>query len=164
METTFIAKLSKTAFIITLFFNIILLSILFVNPLMSNYHLPLSTIFILFLPILTHLLHPSSYTIYPDRIRINRIIQPISISAADILQIETIQEADLAANVRLLGSGGVWGYFGIFYSTTHGKLIMMASDMEHLILIVTPHKKYVISPQDPLLFLDTYAKRKNSRL
>lgn len=160
METTFIAKLSKTSFLITIIFNVLLIVILFINVFQAKYHHPVSTVFILLLPVLIHLLHPVSYTIHPDTIRINRVFQPISILTTDILHMETIHASELAVNIRLLGSGGVWGYFGVYYSTTHGKLIMMASDMQNLILIVTSQKKYVISPEKPTVFLDTYNNRR----
>jgi hypothetical protein len=159
MDTTFNAKLSKTALTITIFFHIILILALFLIRQNPNYGF-LSVLTIVASLVLTHSLHPVSYTIVPDCVRINRPVLPIIIQDADIIQLEKTNVSDLSISLRLLGSGGVWGYFGIYHSSIHGKLIMMATDMQNLVLIVTPTKKYVISPEHPKDFLETYTNRR----
>ena len=158
---TFNAKLSKPALAITIIFNIILILALFLIRENPNYGVVSMFIIIISL-VLTHLLHPVSYTIVPDSIKINRVILPITIQDMEIIHLEKINLSDLSINLRLFGSGGVWGYFGIYHSSAHGKLTMMASDMQNLVLITTPSKKYVISPENPRDFLETYnSRRKN---
>jgi hypothetical protein len=159
METTFNAKLSKFSLILTIAFNIGLLIILFTIKESTHYRLLIMfvTIFIL---VITHLLHPVSYTIVPNAIKINRLVLPITIQTIDIIHIEKITASDLAITIKLFGSGGVWGYFGTYHSKVHGKLTMMASDMQQLILITTATTKYVISPENTLAFLEAYNNRK----
>jgi hypothetical protein len=159
METTFNAKLSKFSLFITIVFNIGLLIILFNIKEYTPYRIVL-LFFTMFILIITHLLHPVSYTIVSDAIKINRPILPITVQTVDVIHLEKISVADLAITVRLLGSGGVWGYFGIFHSKVHGRLTMMATDMQHLILITTATNKYVISPENTQAFLETYNNRK----
>jgi hypothetical protein len=114
METTFNAKLSKFSLFITIVFNIGLLIILFNIKEYTPYRIVL-LFFTMFILIITHLLHPVSYTIVSDAIKINRPILPITVQTVDVIHLEKISVADLAITVRLLGSGGVWGYFGIFH-------------------------------------------------
>jgi hypothetical protein len=159
MGTTFNAKLSKFSLFITIVFNIGLLIILFSIKEPSPYRLVLMCL-TMFVLVMTHLLHPLSYTIVPDAIKINRLIFSITIQTVDIIHLEKISVADLAITVRLFGSGGVWGYFGIFHSGVHGRLTMMASDMQQLILITTATTKYVISPENTQAFLEAYNNRK----
>jgi hypothetical protein len=159
METTFNAKLSKFSLFITIVFNIGLLIILFTLKESTQYRLVFMFFTVLIL-VSTHMLHPLSYTVVPDAVKINRLLLPITIQTIDIIHIEKISVADLAITVRLFGSGGVWGYFGIYHSRVHGRLTMMATDMQQLILITTATTKYVISPEDTFAFLEAYNNRK----
>lgn len=161
MENIFKAKFSKVSLILTILFNIVLIEELFRVALNADalgaykYIIIFIIIFFLTLP---HLIHPASYTTSSIGITINKKIFPIFIPLADILEIKEINYSSLFINIRLLGSGGVWGYFGVFYSTVYGKLNMQASNMQNLILISTANNKYIISPDRPSEFISTISK------
>lgn len=161
METTFKARLSKLSLVITVVVNVILLIILFrvavfKDPSQPEIYKYISALVIVMTLVLAHLLHPVSYTISPEGITINRIMFSFCIPIGDITKIKKVSYSDLFINIRLFGSGGFWGYFGIFYSTVYGKINMQASNMENMILISTSdNKKYIISPDNQQEFIDT---------
>jgi Bacterial PH domain len=160
METIFKAKLSKLSLAITVIVNAILLVVLFRIAVLKDYSQPeiyryIAALGIIIALVLPHLIHPVSYTISPDGITINKILFSSSISIGDITEIKKVNYSDLFITIRLFGSGGLWGYFGIFYSTVYGKLNMQASNMQEMILIsTTENKKYIISPENQQEFID----------
>src|SRR5687767_11673717 len=142
METTFKAKLSKLSLAITIIVNVVLLIVLFKvalfkDPSESDLYKYLVALSIIMILVLSHLTHPVSYTVSSKKVKINKIIFSFSIPIEAITEIKKVNYADLFINIRLLGSGGFWGYFGIFYSTAYGKLNMQASNMQDMILIST---------------------------
>ena len=93
--------------------------------------------------------HPSSYVVGPRSLGIKRPFGSINIPIADIESVSRVPARDVVTGIRLFGSGGMFGYFGIYTTWKYGKVSMWATDRTKLILIETAKRKYVISPDKP---------------
>jgi hypothetical protein len=54
---------------------------------------------------------------------------------------------------RLGGSGGLYGYFGLFHIAGIGKTWMYVTNKDRVVYIQTKEKQYAISPDNPDDFL-----------
>ena len=59
--------------------------------------------------------------------------------------IKKISKSDIENSIRRFGSGGLFGYLGLFKSDSLGNYTMYATDLSNLIFIRTNNKKYVFS-------------------
>ena len=57
--------------------------------------------------------------------------------------------------IRLGGSGGLFGYYGLFSTAKLGKSHLVRTDRSHSIVVITPAKTVLLSPDDPEGFLNT---------
>ena len=64
--------------------------------------------------------------------------------------------------IRLWGNGGLFSATGIFWSRSHGifHAYVTASGPEGLVMIETPGKKIVISPENPQQFVRSWKEEK----
>jgi hypothetical protein len=96
------------------------------------------------------LVSPMSYTVEAGTLRINRPIGPVRINRADIREVRMVDEHELRGLVRTFGSGGLFGYFGKFYSRTLGHVTLYTTQRKNRVLIQTEQgKTFILSPDDP---------------
>jgi hypothetical protein len=62
---------------------------------------------------------------------------------------------------RLGGSGGLYGYFGLFHIAGIGKVWMYVTNKDRIILIKTKEKQNAISPNNIDDFLSTLTQHRN---
>lgn len=93
--------------------------------------------------------HPVKYQVLPGRLEIQRPFGTIKISFQDIESIQRVTMNDLGLAIRLFGSGGLFGYFGIFTSRKLGRFKMWCTNRNNLVLITTNDSKLLISPDEP---------------
>lgn len=162
MKKTYDARLSNFSILITVVINLLIISIICASLLGNNFLnqpagsikyiiLLLAAIIFLF----AYLLHPVKYIIENNHLKIVRLIFTISIPVKDILEIKETSYGVLHIPIRLFGSGGFWGYFGIFYSASYGAINMQAANLKEMVFISTKKKKFVISPENSQEFIDT---------
>jgi hypothetical protein len=97
---------------------------------------------------------PMHYAIKEDTIIIKRPFKTLQLSLKDVHNISLIRYSDLGGNIRLFGSGGLFGYNGIFVSNTIGRYHMWCTNKETLVLIEYKDKKILISPSENHAFLN----------
>jgi len=102
---------------------------------------------------ITWALHPQDYTVNEQGITIKRPYKSILIASNDIKGIEALTPADLKYSMRLFGSGGFFGYFGLFTNQKLGRYHIYAGNRVNPVLILTEKKKYVLTPTDPEGFI-----------
>ena len=102
---------------------------------------------------ITWALHPQDYTVNEQGITIKRPYKSILIASNDIKGIEALTPADLKYSMRLFGSGGFFGYFGLFANQKLGRYHIYAGNRVNPVLILTEKKKYVLTPTDPEGFI-----------
>ena len=94
---------------------------------------------------ITWILHPTSYEITNEELLIHRPKGPIKIQLSDI---QSIEKAESSVSVRLFGSGGLFGYFGLFSSRKYGKHHRYTGNNIDLVLVTCIDKKYLLSIYD----------------
>ncbi|NLI09687.1 MAG: hypothetical protein GX447_02875 [Elusimicrobia bacterium] len=158
----FEAKKDFTVKLITNLFNIGSLI-----PLILYFYLPHKnpvTLLVFSIMIITSLLtwffSPVSYQITETKINILRPIKNIEIELSKIKEIKKIGKEDLKGAIRLFGSGGLYGFFGLFYKKDLGKFYAYCSNSSDLVLIKSD-KLFLISPSQPEVFI-SYVKEKAS--
>jgi hypothetical protein len=100
--------------------------------------------------IITYLYMPQQYEIQEHNFLIHRKIGNLQIPIKDITNIEKIETyTQLGFVIRLFGSGGLFGWLGIFYSGKYGIFKMYAGAASPLVMITYGNgKKIGISPED----------------
>ena len=69
---------------------------------------------------------------------------------SDIIEVRAIERSELLGSIRLFGSGGFFGWFGIFRNSTFGTYRLYCGQLENLYLVKTLTKKYIISSSVPI--------------
>lgn len=80
-----------------------------------------------------------------EKITVSRLFGSLKIPVDRIIETRILQESDISDSIRLFGSGGLFGFLGLFKNTNLGKYTMYATDLNHLLFIRTRNKKYVFS-------------------
>ena len=125
-----------------------------VYEIQNNNQLSLSVkLIILIAPLsilLTYLFMPKQYEINEKELVIHRKIGNLKIVLNEITQIEKIEAyTQLGFVIRLFGSGGLFGWLGIFYSGKYGIFKMYAGAASPLVMITYGNgKKIGISPEE----------------
>ena len=165
MELSYKSKLSTQSKILTLLLNLAIIYIcyklLFRDDLLKSTNQPPQNIkyllvFILLIAFtLAYILHPIKYILTDEHLGIEKPFFTTKIALNLIENLKQINYEDLAIRSRLFASGGIWGYFGIYYSSNFGKINMNVSNFNNLVLIVTKSKKIIIiSPENPSDFVN----------
>ncbi|MEM2213699.1 MAG: PH domain-containing protein [Candidatus Nezhaarchaeales archaeon] len=107
---------------------------------------------IVFVP---YLFSPRGFALTTKGVLIKRPLRSILISYSEIIDFKRISETSVMKGVRIWGSGGLYGFIGLFRISGLGKVWMYVTDRSKMILIETKRNmKYVISPSDPLTFIE----------
>jgi hypothetical protein len=110
---------------------------------------------------LAYLFRPYQYLIEDGQIIIQKTIFPKKIPLNNIETITSVEYKDLKVRLRLWGSGGLWGWYGIFVSTEYGNIRLQITEKENLVLIATKDGKHiVISPKHRADFFKALNQKK----
>lgn len=99
-----------------------------------------------------------------ERITVSRLFGSLTIPVDEILEAGILQKTDISDSIRLFGSGGLFGFLGLFRNTSLGKYTMYATDLDHLLFIRTRNRKYVFScsrSEELLEYIDLRLKQHN---
>jgi hypothetical protein len=125
----------------------------------NNEILSLTSIFLFITYFVAWMLHPTSYEITNENLVIHRPVRAIKISLASI---KNIERTEPGYSMRLFGSGGLFGYYGLFSSNKLGRHHRYTGNNKNLVLISTEKKKYLLSIHDDLFFQEL-SKKTNSK-
>lgn len=96
---------------------------------------------ILVLPILYM---PLKLSVLKDEIIIHKIVGQIIIPFEQIKSIDTY-DMEKSKNIRIFGSGGLFGYLGYYKNSVLGDFQMYVMDRSSTAVIKTIHESYVVS-------------------
>jgi hypothetical protein len=107
-------------------------------------------IFVVLTLAIPYILSIDSYSILPgESIVINKVIGKVRIPFSNLTQIDVIPANKMWLSIRLFGSGGLYGYFGIFYNKLYGRMTWYATQKKNTLVIITrDNKKILITPDD----------------
>jgi hypothetical protein len=146
-----ILLISESVFFIYLFLVIIPFSAL---SLFFALLMPSISIIVLVIP---YLFKPKGFRLTSKELKIERLLKPVTVPYVKISNIQMGKWTWKA--IRLGGSGGLYGYFGLFHFFGIGRVWMYATNRHKMVLIVTKQgKKYGLSPENPEDFITELQK------
>ena len=97
--------------------------------------------------VLAYAWSPSGYSVSNRSIVVHRLIGDVRIPLDTIREARPAASDDFCGSIRLFGSGGMFGYWGLFRTATLGKSTWHLTNRRHAIVIFA-NKTYLISPDD----------------
>lgn len=91
---------------------------------------------------------PRGYAIVDGSIIVKRMIGRPRVSLEDVREVRVAQPDDFHGCVRLLGSGGLFGYYGMFRTQKLGRSTWYVTDRSKAVVVVAGGKTAVFSPDD----------------
>jgi hypothetical protein len=102
---------------------------------------------------------PRGYTVEAGRLRVDRPLRAVEIPLASIRAAGALPDGALRGAARLVGSGGLFGYYGRFWSRRLGAFRLYATRRTGLVVVDTATERFVLSPEPPGRFLDVLLSR-----
>jgi hypothetical protein len=96
---------------------------------------------------------PGCYTVSGRFIIINRLIGTVRVPLEGIREARRATPDDLRGCVRLAGSGGLFGYYGLFRTATLGKCSWYVTNRRNSVVVITAARTIVVSPDELDRFL-----------
>ncbi|MGA2143860.1 MAG: PH domain-containing protein [Bryobacteraceae bacterium] len=107
----------------------------------------------LFLLILAYAYSPRGYRVAERAIAVRRLIGDIRIPLDDVREARIAGADDFAGCIRLWGSGGLFGYYGVFRTSKLGKCTWYVTSRRNSVVVIAGAKTVVLSPDDPERFV-----------
>jgi hypothetical protein len=76
------------------------------------------------------------------------LIGNVQIGLDHVNEARAMRFRDLKWRVRMWGSGGLFGYYGLYYTAGLGKCTWYVTDRSKCVVLVTREKTVVVSPDD----------------
>jgi hypothetical protein len=146
---SFSASYDRTTKIVSTIVCLGLLAVIFA---VHNIILSCLSIFVI---ILCFAYSPRGYSLVGRSILVERLAGPARIDLSDVREARKATPDDFRGCIRLGGSGGLFGYYGQFSTAKLGRCTWYVTDRSHCIVVVTPAKTVLVSPDNPEAFLDT---------
>jgi hypothetical protein len=96
---------------------------------------------------------PRGYAIQGKTILVKRLAGTVGVALDDVREARRATREDFSGCVRLWGSGGLFGYYGIFSTTKLGKSTWYVTNRKNAVVVITPAKTALFSPDNPDAFL-----------
>lgn len=112
-------------------------------------------------PIVTWLFAPRGYDLTADELLVRRPIGPVRIATREITAIERPTSPVIGMSIRLFASGGLFGVFGLFWSSKLGRFWMWGTRPDKLVLLrLRDGLPVILTPDDD----EALASRLNTQL
>ncbi len=92
---------------------------------------------------------PQRYSVLDRAIVIERLIGNVRIPLDALSEVRAAAPDDIRGNIRLFGSGGLFGYYGLFRNSKLGKSSWYVTNRGKIVVVVTQNKTALFSPDDP---------------
>jgi hypothetical protein len=103
--------------------------------------------------LVSFLLYPTSYFADENFLKVNSVLFSRSICKTDITEVVQPTNEKMKNTVRIVGSGGFFGYFGLFYNATYKWMIWFATQRKNYVLVKTTKRKFIFTPDQPEEFV-----------
>jgi hypothetical protein len=97
---------------------------------------------------------PQSYEIRDRTLIIKRLAGNVRVPLDTIRQARAASADDLTGCVRLFGSGGLFGWYGLFRTARLGKSTWYMTDRQNAVVLVTDRKTLLVSPDEVERFVN----------
>ncbi len=96
---------------------------------------------------------PRGYFLEGGSLSVKRLVGTARIPLDNVHEVRRAVGVDFGGAIRLWGSGGLFGYYGLFRSATLGKSTWYLTNRTNAVVLVTAAKTVLLSPDDPEQFL-----------
>lgn len=97
----------------------------------------------------TWLFVPLGYEVTQDALLVRRPIGAVRVARRDIVSVERPAARAFGLGIRLCGSGGLYGVFGLFWSSSLGRFWIWGTRPDHLVLLrVRGGLPVIVTPDD----------------
>jgi hypothetical protein len=96
---------------------------------------------------------PRGYVLSGRSILVRRLAGQASIALEDVREVRRTTADDLRGCIRLRGSGGLFGYYGLFRSSKLGEFTEYVTNRNNSVVVITGSKTVLVSPDDVEGFL-----------
>lgn len=103
--------------------------------------------------IYSYCISPKNYFITESHLIISVPLKKIEIPLSSVREVRRLDKKELKGTIRTKGVGGLFGFTGKFHSKNLGSFEGYFTNQNNLVM-VRCEKTYIISPDDPSLFLD----------
>ncbi len=111
-------------------------------------------LFFILIEISSYLFRTSQYELKENAIYINRPIGNVIIPLSSVKDIYMVDEKDMKWTIRMFGSGGLFGYYGLFYNREQGRMTWYATQRRNYVMLITKRGKKIILTPDDLSLID----------
>jgi hypothetical protein len=95
------------------------------------------------------------YYVDNEELIIGRPFSEVKIRRSDIIKVELLSEDPLKNATRLVGSGGMFGYYGLFSNPILKTFTMYGTQTQHYVLLLTlSGKKIIVTPDEAVAFVE----------
>lgn len=98
--------------------------------------------------ILSYAYSPRGYAILERSIAVQRLIGSVRIPLDGIREVRAAAADDFRGCIRLWGSGGMFGYYGLFRTSKLGKSTWYVTNRSHAVVVISDSKTALFSPDD----------------
>jgi hypothetical protein len=96
---------------------------------------------------------PRGYTVHAHLIVVHRLIGNAPFPLAGLREARSAAKEDFSGTIRLFGSGGLFGYYGVFSRGNLGRASWYLTNRRSAVVVVTDAKTALCSPDDREAFL-----------
>lgn len=91
---------------------------------------------------------PRGYLILDGAIVVRRGLGSVRISLDGMRELREAHADDLSGSLRLFGSGGLFGWYGIFRTSKLGKCTWYVTNRANVVVLITAFRTILFSPDD----------------
>ena len=96
---------------------------------------------------------PRGYTISGRTLTVKRLVGNARVPLNDLRDVRRATADDLRGCLRLFGSGGMFGYFGLFRTSKLGRCWWYATNRQNMVVVITGDQTVLVSPAEVDAFL-----------
>ncbi|MGP8247964.1 MAG: PH domain-containing protein [Bryobacteraceae bacterium] len=108
----------------------------------------------IFALVLAYAYSPRGYRVAERAITVRRLIGAVRIPLEDVRAVRIAEADDFRGCVRLWGSGGLFGYYGLFHTSKLGKSTWYLTSRRNRVVVITGAKTAVFSPHEAERFVE----------
>ena len=98
---------------------------------------------------------PQGYNVSEGALIVRRLVGDIRMPLSELSELRPATKDDFRGCIRLMGSGGLFGYYGLFRTTSLGKCSWYVTDRSRVVVTRFGAKTILLSPGDGSGFLET---------
>jgi hypothetical protein len=126
----------------------------FLAVIVAVHNIVLTSLSVLIL-VVAYAYSPRGYVLADRSILVKRMAGAVRVPLGEIREARRASLDDFRGCVRLWGSGGLFGYYGLFTTDKLGKCTWYVTNRSKGVVVITGAKTVLFSPDEPDGFLDT---------